>query len=158
MLRPTLFSIFLLTVTACGSDRNKPIEDRFGAEFAATDVVPAESLVSTYPNEALVDSVRTTLRGTVHKVCQAKGCWMTVDAGDGEDMTVTFRDYGFFVPKDIDGREVIMHGVAYTQLTPVDELRHLAEDAGQSEADIAAITEARRELRFLADGVALISQ
>ena len=157
MLRPTLFFLLLFTFTACGSDGDQPIEDRFGAEFAATDVVPAESLLITYPEEALADSVRTTLRGTVHKVCQAKGCWMTVDAGNGEDMTVTFRDYGFFVPKDIDGREVVIHGVAYTQLTSVDELRHLAEDEGQSEQEVAAITAPRKELRFLADGVALIS-
>ena len=158
MLRPTLFSLLFLSLFACGSDEGQPVQEKFGAAFTATDVVPAESVRSTYPEETLIDSVRTTLRGTVHKVCQAKGCWMTVDAGNGDDMTVTFRDYGFFVPKDIDGREVIMHGVAYTQLTPVEELRHLAQDEGRSEAEIAAITEPQQELRFLADGVTLISQ
>ena len=158
MFRPALFALFLLSLAACGNDGDESVQESFGADFTASDVVPAESLRSTYPREALQDSVRTTLRGTVHKVCQAKGCWMTVNAGSGEDMTVTFRDYGFFVPKDIDGREVVMHGVAYTQLTSVDELRHLAEDEGQSQAEIAAITEPRKELRFLADGVELISQ
>ncbi|PPK85637.1 uncharacterized protein DUF4920 [Neolewinella xylanilytica] len=147
-----------LALNHCATETEAPTEAFYGAEFSTTDVRPAESLLATYGQEALRDSVRTTLRGTVNEVCQAKGCWMTLTAGNGQEMTVTFRDYGFFVPKDIGGKEVLMHGMAYTQLTPVEELRHFAADAGQSETEIAAITEPRSELRFLAEGVRVLPE
>jgi hypothetical protein len=86
-------------------------------------------------------------------VCQAKGCWMKLDLGNNETMRVTFKDYGFFVPKDAKGREVVIEGVALKSLTPVDELQHYAKDAGKTAEEIAAITEPVQELSFEAVGV-----
>ncbi|MEL6969642.1 MAG: DUF4920 domain-containing protein, partial [Bacteroidota bacterium] len=51
-----------------------------------------------------------------------------------------------------------MNGKAFYQTTSVDDLRHYAEDAGKSEEEIAAITEPKRELAFLADGVILLEE
>ena len=132
------------------------VDDSFGARFTAATVVPAQELTSRFGEQELQDTVRTTLQGQVNEVCQAKGCWMTIAAGGEEEMMVKFKDYGFFMPKDISGREVVMNGMAYYQITPVDELRHYAEDAGKSAEEIAMITEPRKELRFLADGVQLL--
>jgi hypothetical protein len=81
---------------------------------------------------------------------------MTMDSGESGQMMVRFKDYGFFVPKDISGREVVVHGKAYYQLTPVEDLRHYAEDAGQSPEEVAAITEPKQELHFLAEGVRVL--
>ena len=147
-----LVASLLLT---CSSRRAAPTET-FGADFQAGEVLPATELLATYTPEQLADTVQTTLRGTVNEVCQAKGCWMTLAAGGDEPMMVKFKDYGFFVPKDIGDREVILHGLAYYQVTSVDELQHYAEDAGQSPEEIARITDPKRELRFLADGVQLL--
>ncbi len=150
----TLSLLLLAVITFGCAPRTTPVDiETYGAVFSADDALPASSLTSDYTTEALSDSVRVTLRGTVNEVCQAKGCWMTLDAGGGQEMMVQFADYGFFVPKDISGREVIIHGMAFYQITPVDELKHFAEDAGNSPEEIAAITEPKRELRFLADGV-----
>jgi len=91
--------------------------------------------------------------GTVTGVCQAKGCWMTLDTGNGNCMMVTFKDYGFFVPKDITGKSVVIDGKAEIRTVSVDEQRHLAADAGKSQAEIDKITEPKEELRFVADGV-----
>lgn len=135
----------------------KDVASSFGADFTAGDVIPADELLTTYDRTELVDTLLTTLKGTVNSVCQAKGCWMTIAAGDGEEMMVKFKDYGFFMPKDISGREVVMHGMAYYQITPVEELRHYAEDAGKTPEEVAAITEPKKELHFLADGVQLLS-
>ncbi len=102
------------------------------------------------------DSVASKVVGTVAEVCQAKGCWMTLTQENKPSMMVRFKDYGFFVPKDISGRQVVMEGYAYRELTPVDELRHYAEDAGKSAEEIAAITEPKEEFKFLASGVVLL--
>jgi len=69
---------------------------------------------------------------------------------------VKFKDYGFFVPKDIAGQEVIMEGKAYREVTAVDELRHLAQDAGKPQEEIEKITEPKVELKFMASGVLLL--
>jgi hypothetical protein len=99
------------------------------------------------------DSAYTKVRGTIVEVCQAKGCWMKLDLGNNETMRVTFKDYGFFVPKDAKGREVVIEGVALKSLTPVEELQHYAKDAGKTAEEIAAIIEPVQELSFEAVGV-----
>ena len=155
-MRILLIVLCIGALTACGSHRTPEPTETFGTNFEARQIVPATNLLATYTEEELSDTVRTTLQGRVNEVCQAKGCWMTLAAGDGQEMMVKFRDYGFFVPKDIGEREVILHGVVYYQITSVDELRHYAEDAGQSPEQIARIDTPKRELRFLADGVQLL--
>lgn len=105
------------------------------------------------------DSVNVVMKAKVSEVCQAKGCWMNlVDpvASSDESLFVKFKDYAFFVPKDIAGREVLVEGVAYTEETSVEELRHYAEDAGKSEEEIAKITEPVTEKKFMASGVLLM--
>jgi len=172
-LIPGLLAMILVVFTACSGtepsvEAETPetpeapvaaaaeVENSFGANFEAGEVLPAEELLVTYDEATVEDTVTTVLRGEVNSVCQAKGCWMTIAAGGEEEMMVKFKDYGFFMPKDISGREVIMHGIAYYEVTPVDELRHYAEDAGDSAEKIAMITEPKRELKFLADGVQLV--
>jgi len=102
------------------------------------------------------DSLYTTLEATINETCKVKGCWMTVDMGNGEEMRVRFKDYGFFVPKEgVGGMNVIMEGVAFTDTLDVDYLRHLAEDAEKSAEEIAAITEPEISMNFEAVGVVI---
>ncbi len=99
------------------------------------------------------ESLVATVEGKVSSVCQAKGCWMKIETGTGESIRVTFKDYGFFVPKDLSGSTIIMKGVASYNVTSVEELRHYAEDAKKSKEEIEKITEPKKELVFEADGV-----
>jgi len=168
LILPLVFGFSCLLLTACGP---APVTDNmasstvsaedvagsYGDNFDASKVLPADMLIRSYQREQLLDTVTTTLQGTVNSVCQAKGCWMTIAAGEDKEMMVKFKDYGFFMPKDISGREVVMHGMAFYRITPVDELRHYAQDAGKSPEEIAAITEPKNELHFLAEGVQLLS-
>jgi hypothetical protein len=92
----------------------------------------------------------------IEECCKKKGCWMKVDLGNGEQMRVSFKDYGFFVPKEgAEGKAVIMQGMAYMDTTSVDMLRHLAEDAGKTPEEIEAITEPELTLAFEATGVVI---
>lgn len=107
---------------------------------------------------ATSDSAKVTIEAEVESVCQAKGCWMNlVDNGDEESAVfVKFKDYGFFMPLDIAGQRVIAQGVAYKEVTSVDELRHYAEDGGASKEELEKITEPKEELKFMAHGVKLL--
>ena len=81
---------------------------------------------------------------------------MTIDMGEGqEEMRVKFKDYGFFVPVDCGGSEAVFEGTATVTETSVADLQHYAQDAGASEEEIAAITEPKQEITFLANGVAI---
>lgn len=98
------------------------------------------------------DSIRIKLVGTIEKVCQKKGCWMSMRVNDDQSLHVSFKDYGFFVPKDVDGKEAVIDGYAYMETMSVDDLRHYAEDEGKTPEEIEAITEPETKLSFVADG------
>ena len=128
----------------------------FGKEIIADDAVAAKSMAEHYKTMKVGDSMNSKMIAKVDQVCQAKGCWMKLDLENGEQVMVKFKDYGFFMPKNIAGKEVIVNGLAYVNEVPVDELRHYAQDAGKSEAEIASIIEPKKTFSFEADGVLLI--
>ena len=165
---------FLLLLTLCAvtlnSCKNKSEETKdtpiskekvtyasFGKEITSNDAVIAKSMAAHYKTMQEGDSIDSKIKAKVNKVCQAKGCWMTLDLGDSTEVMVKFKDYGFFVPKDIAGKDVIVNGKAYVKEVSVDEQQHYAEDAGKSAEDIAAITTPKRTYSFEADGV-LVTQ
>lgn len=130
----------------------------FGKEIMADDAIAANSMLNHYKDLKVGDSINTKVKLIVNEVCQAKGCWMTADLGDGNEVRVTFKDYGFFMPKNISGEEVIVNGQAFVKEMPVEELRHYAEDAGKTKEEIEAITEPKRTYALVADGVLLVEK
>jgi len=60
------------------------------------------------------------------------------------------------MPKDLAGQQVVMLGKAYRETTSVEDLKHFAEDEGKSAEEIAAITEPKTELKFMASGVMIL--
>lgn len=136
--------VCLLTVSAYAQD------GYFGKKINEKKAVAATEFPAKMGSQ---EKMGAKVVGTVESVCQAKGCWMKVKTADGQTMRVSFKDYGFFVPKDIAGKTVVIEGEAVKKTTPVAELRHYAEDAGKSKEEIAKITEPKNELTFVADGV-----
>jgi len=124
----------------------------FGEEITDENVLTKEEMISKYQNLKEGDTVDVKFTSKVNSVCQSKGCWMRLDMGDNESF-VKFKDYGFFMPKDIAGQEVIVDGKAFVEKTSVEDLKHFAEDAGKSKEEIDAITEPKLTLSFLSSGV-----
>lgn len=127
----------------------------FGKEIIADDAIRATSMAAHYSIMQVGDSINSKMFAKVTGVCKAKGCWMTLDMEDGTEAMVKFKDYGFFVPKDIEGRDVIVNGKAYVKEISIEEQKHYAMDAGKSEAEIASIVKPKRTFSFEADGVLL---
>jgi hypothetical protein len=69
------------------------------------------------------------VQGPAAEVCQNKGCWMVLTEG-ARSIRVTFKDYGFFVPKDIAGKTVLVEGVLSRRLLSADEAKHYDEESG----------------------------
>lgn len=69
------------------------------------------------------------VEATIEKVCQAKGCWFTLDA-DGVEMPirVKMKDYAFFVPRNAATLPVVLEGTFKQVTIPQDEAQHYADD------------------------------
>ncbi len=124
----------------------------FGDQITDDAVISNEEMSEKFKTLKPGDTLSVKFMGEVSSVCQSKGCWMTMDMGEEEAM-VKFKDYGFFMPKDIAGQDVIVSGKAFVEEVSVDEQRHYAEDAGKSKEEIAAITAPKRTLSITSDGV-----
>lgn len=162
LIASPLFIISCTDSAKSGTDGVEAIELLDGPEFFGEKIDPAGAISLASLQEQLKgkDSVIVTLEAQVEGVCQAKGCWMNLVSDDmpDEPIFVKFKDYAFFMPKDIAGRTVIANGVAYKEVTSVDELRHYAEDGGASKEEIAAIDTPKEELKFMARGVKLLAE
>ena len=99
------------------------------------------------------DTLEVKFNSEINEVCQKKGCWMTLDLADDKEAFVKFKDYGFFVPKNAQDKEVVVNGKAFISVESVDDLKHYAKDAGKSQAAIDSITEPKVTYSFMADGV-----
>lgn len=121
-----------------------------GDTITADGAIPASEIKSKMGSAT---SMNMKVEGVVHSCCQKKGCWTEVAMNDSETIHVTFKDYGFFVPKDASGKTIIMEGVAKYDTTSVDMRREIASDAGQSKEEIEKITEPEYELVFEASGI-----
>jgi Domain of unknown function (DUF4920) len=64
-------------------------------------------------------------RGKVTKVCQAKGCWLVIAAGDQFARVET--GHKFFVPKDLSG-EALVYGILDRAKVDDERAAHLRED------------------------------
>lgn len=104
------------------------------------------------------DVLDTKISGNIEEVCSKKGCWMTMNLSDDKDMRVTFKDYEFFVPLDAGGKQTIIKGTATMDTTTVEMLKHYAEDAGDSQEEIDAITEPQFNYAFEATGVLVMEE
>ncbi|KAA5543500.1 DUF4920 domain-containing protein [Adhaeribacter rhizoryzae] len=122
----------------------------YGEAFATKNSLAATKLPQVLGTK---DSVAVKVTGQVVDVCQAKGCWLDVKLTDNTVMKVRFKDYGFFVPKNIAGKTVVLNGVAYNKSISVADQQHYAQDAGKSVAEIKAITQPQKSITFTATGV-----
>lgn len=93
--------------------------------------------------------------GTVTECCQHSGCWMDLDLGNGDVMTIAFQEGKFTIPKDAAGKTAIIAGTASRKMLAVDRLKAYAADEGKSQEEIDAITEPKWEYSFIANGVIL---
>ena len=124
----------------------------FGDTIETAGALAPEALLEQLKTS---DSVVATVEATIDGVCQSKGCWMDLNMGNGQTMTVRFKDYAFFVPMDATGKNAVVSGYVKVDTLSVDWLKHKASDAGKSQAHIDSITEPRVEYSFLANGVAI---
>ncbi len=129
-----------------------------GTNYGAT--VNEKNAISIITLPALLkknDSIQTKVIAKVVDVCPKKGCWLKLQVNDSTTAFVKMKDYGFFLPLDIKGKTVVLDGEAKLTITSVKELKHYAEDAKKSKAEIDAITKPEQEIRLVANGIKVVT-
>jgi hypothetical protein len=125
----------------------------YGEKISKNGAIPVSELTQKMgTNETLT----TKISGKVLEVCTTKGCWMKLENGNNEPIRVTFKDYAFFMPKDLVGKTVALDGFSKKTVTSIAELKHFAEDAGKSKEEIAKITAPKNEIKYEAKGVLVL--
>jgi hypothetical protein len=69
----------------------------------------------------------------IAKVCQKKGCFFVATDG-AATARVSFKDYGFFIPTNSGGKDVVLLGTFSRKSVSGKEAEHFAEDLGETTA------------------------
>lgn len=157
-MKKIIFAASTLLLFAC-SNQEQPeqvtenvevIITKHGEEITEEGALTAAEFLAQLQGK---DSLEAKLMAPISDVCQKKGCWMMLELGNDVQMRVTFKDYGFFMPKDASGRMAFIQGVGRIDTTSVEELKHYLQDAEASQEEIDAVTEPEIEYIFEAVGV-----
>ena len=158
----TLLPVFLLAFSGC-----KRTEHDHHQHDAKTPVLQAGSqtfgsAITLGQTTTLADILKTPenfqdkevlTEGVVKAACKKMGCWMelatSMEAEAG--CRVTFKDYGFFVPKDSQGRIAKVQAKVDVKKINRSEVRHMeAEGAKFKEKTESG---SAYEVRLVATGV-----
>lgn len=120
----------------------------YGEKISTENILDYNSFIE---NSKVVS--KSKIEGTILSSCPKKGCWMQVKI-DSDTIQVTFKDYGFFVPKTgLENKKTILKGYPKQDTISIKMLKHFAEDAGKSQKEIDKITKPEYKISFIADGV-----
>ena len=142
-----LLGLFIISASLSAQTRS------FGEKIEEGSIIENSKIQNLFLAK---EKFNAKLKAKVTDVCQMKGCWMKLEIGDEKDIMVNFKDYSFFVPKNIIGKEVIVSGEAFKRNISVDELKHYARDRGENESAISLIVEPKEIYSLTAKGVILL--
>lgn len=156
-----LLVVFAMVLSCKGQNTDKNQESpqnilrSFGEKIEADDAKNTKKMLADYNAMNQNDTLQSKFVAKVNEVCKAKGCWMKLELANGEEAMVKFKDYGFFMPMDIEGKEVVVNGLAFLEAMSVEDQKHYAEDGGATADELAKIIAPKRTYGFEADGVLL---
>ena len=81
-------------------------------------------------NEKYLDQ-EVLVETRIAKVCQKKGCFFVAQEGPST-ARVTFKDYGFFIPTDSGGKNVVLLGTFSRKSMSKEQAEHYAADLGEA--------------------------
>ena len=153
-----LFFAFTAAIGFLIADAQPPagdakVGDWYGAKVQtenAIDIAKIPDMLQANPE------LNTQVRAKVLDVCPKKGCWLKLQVNDTTTAFVKMKNYGFFLPMAVKGKTIVLDGKIEMITTSVEELQHYAQDAKKSQAEIDAITEPQKEIRFTAKGITVV--
>jgi len=120
--------------------------EQYGAPLTRSSPVTLQAALKQLDAKPAADVL---IESKVDKVCVVKGCWMALTNAN-DNVRVTFKDYGFFVPSSIIGKTVLVEGRLEKVVMSLEDTKHYVKDAG---GDPNTVTSPRTEYRIVASGV-----
>lgn len=145
-----LVSVTVLFAQPPAGDAN--LGDVYGANVTAGKNFNAKQLTGKLQEGPL----ETKLKAKVLEVCPNKGCWVKVQLEDKSVAMIKMKDYKFFVPTSLEGKNIEVDGKVEMATTSVGELKHFAEDANKTQEEIDAIKEPKKEIKIMANGIKVV--
>lgn len=150
LLAPALLITIIMMAQPPKGDANSGMI--FGKSTTAEGAIPVAELPAKLNGK---ESVEVKVSGKVSEVCKAEGCWIKMETANGA-MMIKMKDHSFLVPLSMNGKTIVVDGIATLKETSVEMQRHYAEDAGKSKEEIAAIKEPKREITMQAKGILVL--
>lgn len=104
-------------------------------------------------NSEVFKGQKVATEGTIKQVCQKKGCFFILPAGN-ENIRVIFKDYEFFVPKNSAGLKVELVGQFKVKELSAKRAKHYAEDAGENPGKVKGAQ--KKEYNIVATSVKIM--
>lgn len=120
---------------------------KFGGPITLKESVSLETAI-----EQINAGKPQLIEAKVDKVCQKKGCFMELKSTKGDDVRVTFKDYGFFVPFHLAGKTVLVEGLMSKTTLTLEKTKHYVQDTG---GDPSTVKEPKTEYQIVASAVAI---
>jgi hypothetical protein len=120
----TVIAAILLTTNVFAQNTPLPHGMLYGVKPDTTAMIPASKIEAFMGKRTRIS---TTIKGKVLKVTQSKGGWFIVDAGKGKPIRAHFKNYKINLPPDLQGKIVIIEGVAKKQFV-ANDMQHFAGD------------------------------
>ena len=149
-----LFTILMMCISLMAQPPKGPAKKGmiFGINTTAEGAVAANELTKVMAEKTTAD---VKVKGIVTEVCKAEGCWIRMQTASGT-MLIKMKDHSFTVPLALNGKTIVADGTAELKETSVEMLKHYAEDAGKSKAEIEAITTPKKEIVLQAKGILVL--
>ena len=99
--------------------------ETFGAEFNSH--LPMVTIAELATKSINYISEPFQVKTRIAKVCQKKGCFFIAQQNE-HVIRVSFKDYGFFIPTDSDGKTVLLTGELIQQEMTAKQAAHYTKD------------------------------
>jgi len=150
-MKQLLFLAFCLCGLASFAQRHTPLPHGMVFGNKPVNVGP----VSAFKIEELMGKktrVTTAISGRVLKVTKENGGWFEIDAGKDRVIEAHFKNYKVHLPVAIEGRTVIIEGVAERQFI-ADDLQHFAGDTVKGKKQHKVNADPKRRITFEVRGL-----
>ena len=147
---PILLFTFTLLAQPPKGPANKGMS--FGQKITFEGAIKVDELATVLTNKSTAE---VKVQGMVAEVCKMEGCWLKMETSKGP-MMIKMKNHSFMVPVAMNGKTIVAQGTANYKETSVAMLRHYAEDAGKTKAEIAAIKVPKKEITMEASGILVL--
>lgn len=140
------------SITEESSKETKYIALFFGEKFDTSGAVLPKEFKNTFSYK---DSTEIKVKAYVNKTCKKNGSWMVLNLEDGDEMRVSFKDYGFFVPKNADNYLAIVKGHIHLDSLAHKKMRQGSLESEPNQKNTDSTKQDKVKLGFEASGVML---